>query len=633
MLRAKCAILALSFAAVLTALGMPAAAQSTTAQSYPNAINAPSTSGQTPPANIPPGELLRPAVNIPPSSSRHFEKNPVLTLPEMFARQWSPARDVAPEEIISERYLRTEDTTTRKLTLKQAVYIALRNNPALEAQALTPIASTESINLANASFDPDLTSQLDVQKSVTPVTSPFQTTGTAFTQKLYDWDFGLNKVSSITGGTIGVTFNNNRTLTNSAFSSVNPAYTPQLTFSLEQPLLRNFGWNFATINVRLAQSAQRQSQWQYGSALNDFVQRVGLDYWAVVAGQENLAVAQAALKFNQDLVRVNRISVRVGTLAPIDLQEAESAASTAEANVYAAEATLKSAVAALRQDVMLNPAGTFVPERIEPADVPDTTLQLNENEETALEAAVEYSPLLGGLREAIRTSLLQVKFAQNQTLPQLNIGAQYGQTAVAGTTPCIETFRATGTSNCNAGVNPSPPPAFLPGNRLPFGGIYGDALNRLLNGKFYDYAAVLNFEMPLDNAAAKAALAQARIAYEQARMTYRAAISQMVYEVQSALANLHAEEQSVIATRDAVFFAEQSLHDEQIEFRVGMATTHDLLQYQSELVTAQGNQVQADVSLEDARLALWHAEGTLLNHFDINFEIQPTNHTPWYARF
>ncbi|MGH8014309.1 MAG: TolC family protein [Candidatus Binataceae bacterium] len=625
MLRTNCAILALSFAALLTALSTSARAQSISSYNTPNAINAPSTSGQTAPTNIPTAELQRPAVNIPPTASRHFEKNPILTLPEMFAHQWSPAREVAPEEIISERYLRTQDSTVRELSLKQAIYIALRNNPALEAQALTPMASTESVNLANASFDPDLTSQLDVQKSVTPVTSPFETTGTAFTQKLYDWDFGLNKVSSITGGTVGVTFNNNRTLTNSDFSSVNPSYTPQLTLSLEQPLLRNFGWKFATINVRLAQSAQRQSQWQYGSALNDFVQRVGQDYWSVVAGEENLAVAQAALKFNRDLVRVNRISVRVGTLAPIDLQEAESAASTAEANVFAAEATLKSAIAALRQDVMLNPAGTFVPEEIEPSERPNTHLRMNENEETALEAAVQFSPALGGLREAIRTSLLQVKFAQNQTLPQLNIGAQYGQTSVAGTTPCITKF-GSGATNCTT-------PAALPGDRLPFGGIYGDALNHLLEGKFYDYAAVLNFEMPLDNAPAKAALAQARITYEQARMQYRAAISEMVYEVQSALANLHADEQSVIATRNAVFFAEQSLHDEQIEFRVGMATTHDLLQFQSELVTAQGNQVASDVSLEDARLTLWHAEGTLLNHFDINFEIQRTNHTPWFAHF
>ena len=133
-------------------------------------------------------------------------------------------------------------------------------------------------------------------------------------------------------------------------------------------MMRNFGWRFATLNVTLAESSQRTTQWNYGSSLNDFIQRIGNDYWGVVQAQENLRVAESALKFNNDLVRVNRISVQVGTLAPIDLQEAQSAAATAEANVYAAEAVLKTARAQLRQDVMLNPAGTFVPEDVEPAE-------------------------------------------------------------------------------------------------------------------------------------------------------------------------------------------------------------------------------------------------------------------------
>ena len=216
----------------------------------------------------------------------------------------------------------------RRLSLKETIYIAIRNNPAVAAVILNPIAATESVKLANAAFDPDLTSQLDVQKDVSPVSSAFQVRGSdAYTQKLYDWNFGVNKVSALTNGTLGISFDNNRTLTNSTFASVNPSYTPNLTMSLEQPLLRNFGWDFATINVRLSESAQRSSQWTYGSSLNDFVERVGNDYWGLVAAEENLEVAKSAYKFNADLVRVNRVSVQVGTLAPIDLQEAQSAAS------------------------------------------------------------------------------------------------------------------------------------------------------------------------------------------------------------------------------------------------------------------------------------------------------------------
>jgi hypothetical protein len=186
--------------------------------------------------------MALPQVNVPASAANQFERNPILSIPSEFGRQWSPANELAPENLISERYLRSIDNTARKVTLKEAIYIAINNNPALKATELEPIAATEAVRGANAAFDPDLTAQLDVEKTVTPVTSPFQTlNSSSFNQKFYDWNFGIDKISSITNGTLSVTFDNNRTLTNSNFSGVNPLYQPTLEASLVQPLLRNFG--------------------------------------------------------------------------------------------------------------------------------------------------------------------------------------------------------------------------------------------------------------------------------------------------------------------------------------------------------------------------------------------------------
>jgi outer membrane protein len=576
-----------------------------------------------------------PTVSVPGSAGEPFERNPILSLPSVFVRQNTPGSEIPPEALISQPFITTVSPNTRLLTLKEAIYIAIRNNPALAAIRLDPIASSESVKEANAVFDPDLTSQLDVAKQVAPVETTFQVvSGDAFTQKFYDWNFGVSKVLSLTNGTLSLDFDNNRSFTNEAFASVNPAYSPTLAVSLVQPLLRNFGWDFARLNVHLAESAQLGAQWNYGSGLNDFVQRIGGDYWGVVGAAENLQVAESALEFNNDLVRVNRISLQVGTLAPIDLQEAQSAASTAEANLYAAQAALKTARAQMRQDVMLNPNGTFIPDDVEPAEQPNPLAVIQDTEETALEKLIEYSPALAGLREAIRTALLQVKFEENQTLPQLNFGFQFGTTGVAGTAPCVENLKSGPgvVTNCVA-APATATTAEVPGIRFPFSGVYGDALNRMLDARFYNYAAVLSFEMPLNNAAAKAALAQARVSYESARLQYRAALSQSVALIESSLANLQADVKRARATADATAYAEKSLRDEQVRFRVGLATTHDLLQFQSELVTAQGNQVSADIDLENARLALWHAEGTLLSVFNIEFQVQDPRQPAWYAKF
>ncbi len=346
-------------------------------------------------------------------------------------QQWSPTHVVPPESLISESYLRSAEQNARKMTLKEAVYIALRNNPNVAYIELNPVAGQEAISLANGAFDPNLTSQVDVVKSVVPATSVL-VGATASATKLYDWNFGVNKLSAITGGTMGVTFNNERALSNSLFASVNPSYSPTLAVSLAQPLLQGFGWQFATINVRVAESGQKQAQWTYEQSLQDLVQSIAGDYWNVVLSEENLEVARAALKFNQDLVRQNSISVKVGTLAPLDLQEAQSASATAAANVFTAEANLKTARAQLRQDVMFNPQGTFLPAEIQPSQRPDPHEAITIDEDGALRAAVEYRPSLASMRESIRAALLQVQYSENQTLPQLNLGAQIGVTNTAG---------------------------------------------------------------------------------------------------------------------------------------------------------------------------------------------------------
>lgn len=622
------------YALAMVVMAALVVAQSAQAQTQPSnnygagVIQGPSVGAQTPP--LAPVQSTTPQVNVTARAAKAFESNPILSLPEMFVRQWEPGREL----MRPEPYMLEQENPKRRLTLKETIYLALRNNPGLAAVALDPVAATESVKEANAVFDPNLSSQLDVEKQLSPVSSPFQNPGNVANEvKFYDWNFGVSKVLSATNATAAVTFENNREETNSDFNPVNPVYTPLIQMSLSQPLLQNFGWQFATINVRIAESAQRSSQWNYGSNLNDFVQRIGNDYWGVVGAEENLKVSQAALKFNKELARVNGENVRVGMMAAVNLYEAKAAEETAKANLVAAQAGLETARATLSQDVALGTRNTLIGQDIEPAEEPNVESVALVSKEEALGQMLEYSPALAGLREAIQTALLQVKYAENQTLPQLNLGAGFGLTSEAGYTSCTSGGTIPSYANCYDPNGPKVTPGTPNAALLPFGGNYSDALNRLFDARFYDYALVLNFSMPLNNAAAKAALAQARVAYDQARLQYRQALLQNVLQVKSALANLRAYREQVVATREATNYAAKSLADTESQFRVGMATTNLLLQYQSNLVTAQGNEVQANVGLENARLALWHAEGTLLRAFNIDFRLQKQPRTPWYAQF
>ncbi len=568
-----------------------------------------------------------PDINVPPAERKRLEHSRFST--GVLAHQWSPTQEMPPESVISEGYIATGDRSARTVSLKEAIYLALRNNPNIQSAQLNPLLSLESVRQSEAAFDPDLTSRLDEEKTVTPSTSILQTGGaTAYATKEYDWNFAANKLLSSTNGTLGLSFDNNRIFTNSAFASVNPSYNPSLALSLSQPLLRNFGLNFATISVRMAEANQESAQFNYEQNLNDFILQVGSDYWNVVRAEENLDVAREAYKLAADLVRQNEISLTVGTLAPLDVQEAQSAEASNAAGVYQAENALSVARMTLRQDLMLNPSHVFLPEQIEPADKPTGAGDIRSDEEQSLEYAMEYRPELASMRQLIRSLLLQVKFAENQTLPQLNFGGQIGLTASAGNTECSELLPGLTTVAPNCTV-----PPFTPGIKLPYAAGYAGALNSMWSFGFYDYAVALSFERPLTNDAAKAALAQAKIQYEQQRLQYRALISQIVLDVENQLSTVSGDIRTAQADKIASDYARESLRAEEERFGVGVATTHDLLQYQELLVAALGNEVNADANLEVAKLALRHAQGMLLHYFNVNFEPVSPHQGRWYSQF
>lgn len=577
-------------------------------------------------ANLPGDALTPPSANTSSRAADRFEGgDSIENLPSILLQQWMPEETFSRLSVGSPGYTFTKDRRTQRLTLKQAIYIALRNNPAILAAQLNPVSGIESVRAQNGIFDPDLTSALENEYSNMPVTTPIEVAqGLGLSTNIYQWNFGVNKILATTNGTLGFTFNNQYQNTNNTTETINPSYVPTLAVSLSQPLMRNFGWKFATINVQLAESARKRTQWQYAQSLSDFVQQTGMQYWAVAGTLENLRVTREALKFYEDLVRQNTLSWQVGTLAKIDLDEAQSAAATARANFYSSQAALESARATLRQAVMLNPGGTLIPEAIEPSQRPDPKRNSIEDFESALRTAIEYRPSLGAMRESIRTALLQVRYQQNQLLPQINAQAQIALTNQGGVANCGLTFGVVA-PNCAM-------PGGTGGYELPFSASYGETLNKVFDFSYYSYTGLLTYERPLENANARAAYAQQRIAYEQIKLQYRAAVSQAVSDLESALANLRAYVQAVTGAQQARAYAEEALQAERSRFKVGMATTHDLLQYESQLIAAQGNEVQAEIGLENARLALWHADGTLLRHFQIQFTVQKPEEPPWYAR-
>jgi len=64
-----------------------------------------------------------------------------------------------------------------------------------------------------------------------------------------------------------------------------------------------------------------------------------------------------------------------------------------------------------------------------------------------------------------------------------------------------------------------------------------------------------------------------------------------------------------------------------------MATTKDILDFQNQLTTARGNEVQAETDYNVSLAELARSEGTLLDQYSVVVEVPGKRFVPWWARF
>jgi outer membrane protein TolC len=169
--------------------------------------------------------------------------------------------------------------------------------------------------------------------------------------------------------------------------------------------------------------------------------------------------------------------------------------------------------------------------------------------------------------------------------------------------------------------------------QTPFTGDYGKALDRLASTDFYSYSAGLQLEIPLANAQAKAQYAQAKIDAESSELNRRQLLSDVTLEVSRAVSDVVTNVKRLSATHLATQLAQQNLSDQTRRLEVGMATTKDILDFQDQLTTARGNEVQAQTDYNVSLAELARSQGTLLDQYSVVVEVPGKHFVPWWARF
>ena len=268
-------------------------------------------------------------------------------------------------------------TSNQKMSLHEAIMLAIRNNPDVEAAELARVEDKFTLMLAYNHFFPQytLTGQTTVGDGAKPTYSA--TPGISLNTPIgTSIDFGY--ANSFQGG-------------------------PGLkTLSIKQPLLRGFGYFYQTFGLQNAKDTELVNQLNYKKAIITSVTSVIKNYRSVVEDYNNYQIGKETLKQNELQYQQDLIRLKSGTMAESDLIEAKATLATFKLNVVQTENSLEQDKKTLLTDLGLAPTVKYSVDRN--IELPDTykAPPVNYMIAQALAGNIAYQTALINLRIAVR---------------------------------------------------------------------------------------------------------------------------------------------------------------------------------------------------------------------------------------
>lgn len=478
--------------------------------------------------------------------------------------------------------------SVRELRLMDAVELALSQNLDIAVERLTPQATDFQLAGLRNSYRPLASSTIGVRSQVNPPTNQLNG-GQRVTNDTATYNFGVAQEVPWGGGTFALTFNNSRLATSNLFANYNPTFTSTLTASYLQPLLRDFGIDNIRQQIAIAQINRDIGAETLRATIAQTIANVRNAYWELAYARAAVDVAQRSLELAQKLVEDNQARVDVGTLAPLDVVQAEAEAASRRHTVAQVEATLATAQLTLKRLLVTGTSDPLWTQELRATDVPQLDAPPLDIE-GAVRTALEKRTDLATARKNLDSNDVTLRFWRNQTRPAVDLQVVYGAQGVGGTQFIRE---GTGLGSIVTGTNP---------------GGYNDALSLLRARDFPTWNAAVTVSYPIGGTNADGQYARTRVLRTQQSTRLRALELQVATEVTNAALQVQANVRRVEAARAARAFAERRLDAEQSKFEVGLSTNFFVVQAQRDLADAQNVELRALTDLQRALVTFERAQ-------------------------
>jgi outer membrane protein len=454
------------------------------------------------------------------------------------------------------------------------------------------VVTTTGVGPTPAQFDPTLSGTLALDRSTTQATNPFSGTPLLTnhtTTGNFQYLQGFSPGTTFTG-----TFDNSRVASNNTLNFFNPSIATSVRFQVTQPLLQGFGVEVNRRFILLAQNNRKITDSSFRQQVIFTVSQIEDIYWDLVSAYEGLRAAERALAVAQELVKNNERQVRIGTLAPIEVTNAQAQVATANQNLIIARTNLqyqqllmKNAISRSLKDVALQAAPVIPTDTVSIAATPEESAPL----EDLVKQAMSQRPEIEQAEIDLKNREINRKGAINALRPVIDVYGYYGGANLAGP------------PNANATVCSPTTTSFCVPAGAPSTG-YWDGLGNVFNNTVPDKGAGVNILIPIRNRSAQADQVRAELEYHQAELRLEQLENQIRIQVRNIQYALQQDRARVEAAQQALTYAQQNLDAEQKRLNVGASTVYNVMTQENNLTAAENNLIAATTVYAKDRVSM-----------------------------
>jgi outer membrane protein TolC len=463
----------------------------------------------------------------------------------------------------------------RRLTIDEAVDLALEQNLGIKIERVNPRIQDIAIAQARSFWAPTVSTTLSNNSATNQPNNAFAGGLTRVTDSRFSGQLGVQQMLS-TGANYQLGWNSYRASSTNFFNNFDPQLASTFSFSVSQPLLRNFKIDEVRHQLAVSQKDRGRSDLQLQSTIVSTTRNVKNAYWELAYQIASLNAAQQSLDLAKRVLGDNEKRVQIGTMAPIDIVEAQSEVARNEESVIVAEALIERAEDSLRA-LIFDPSSTeFWNTGIEPSDTPAFVAQAIDVD-AAVRRALESRLDIKVAKNNVERDDINIRYYKNQVLPDVNAQFNYSSSAIGGVQLSPVTSLNLGAIDRSIVAQRS----------------YGSVLGDVFTNAYPVWALGVTIAYPLGTSTSETSLARARLQHDQSQTQLKNLELQVVTQVRDLARQVQTNQKRVDTTRVARELAERRLEAAEKKFAAGIETSFFVFQAQRDLSQARTNEVRA----------------------------------------